>query len=108
METTLVPKVGYNDLLATLKEEIESCFSDWEGDFSVEIDPGDVDEIDDEVTCNVEVKHKHLDQKIYFSARIDKEEETCEMEIGEDCWCPVTMGNMFASMWFDLAFDGGR
>ena len=108
METTLVPKVGYNDLLATLKKEIESCFSDWEDNFLVEIEPGDVDEIDDEVTCSVEVKHRRLDQKFYLYARIDKSNENCEIEMGEDCWCPVTMGNMFASMWFDLAFDSGR
>jgi len=99
---------GNINLLATVKEEIKSCFSDWDGDFLVELEQEDIDEVDEKVTFSVEVKHKHLDQKSFFCARIDMENKKCEMEIGEDCWCPITMGNMFALMWFDVAFDSGR
>jgi hypothetical protein len=82
-----------------LREEIESCFSDWENDFDVDIEQEYV--YDGREYFSVIVTHKRLGPKhgYGFTARVGK--YVCEVEYTEDCWEGITSGSLFSSMWFD-------
>jgi hypothetical protein len=84
-----------------LKKELESCFSDWCGDFDVDIEAQYIYE--GYHYFSVIITHKHLGPKhgYGFPARVS--EDKCQFDYNEDCWEDVTQANLFCFMWFDEA-----
>ena len=78
-------------------DELNSCFSDWEGDFDIEL----ILEYEQNVTAKI--KHKYVDDFFYIPCRIKN--GNTEMDYAEDCWVDINKGNVFAKMWFDSTMD---
>ena len=82
-----------------LEEAIRDCLSDWDGDFDVDVE--EEEHYRDHGYFCCAVSHDRLGDGASFSARVD-DDGGCEMDMtGEDSWVPLSMGNLFALMWFE-------
>jgi hypothetical protein len=84
-----------------LKNELEECFSDWEGDFDVDIEQESID--GNSRYYSVIITHKRLGQEFGYSFPSRVTFDKCEMEYCEDCWYEISKANVFSFMWFDEA-----
>ena len=83
---------------AALRDELALVFSDWEGDFDIDIEPED--HYSDHEYFSVVIRHEHIGVEHHFTMRMNADRD-CEMCVYEDIYQPITKGNVFASMWFD-------
>lgn len=83
-----------------LRDTIQHCFVDWEGDFSVRLE-GD-ERCEGHSDYFVTIEHKFLGDAVSFLARV-YENGYCEMDYADDNWHQITMGNLFAWLWFETA-----
>lgn len=77
-----------------LKETLMSCFSDWEGDFDVDLCEEDAGYF------SVVISHRFLGNDFHMTCNVD-DDGICTMTWLEDDYVEVNKENVFASMWFD-------
>ena len=80
-----------------LYSSIKNCVDDWGDDFDIDIESESY--WNGWAFFTVIVSHKFYGQDYEFSARVNKAGD-CEMDYSDDIWQPITMGNLFAFMWF--------
>ena len=84
-----------------LKKELADCFSEWEGDFDVDIEPEYIDEGTHYFSAVVTHKHRGPDYGYGIPAKVNGDE--CQIEFSEDCWEDISKSNVFCFMWFEEA-----
>ena len=87
-----------------LISRLSACFSDWDGDFDVDVEQDDHHK--GWAYFNVIVTHRTLGGGYEFSTRVNDSGD-CEMYYDDDSWHDITKANIFAAMWFrDAVGDG--
>lgn len=81
-----------------LIKALESCVSEWDHDFDIDVEQEDHHGGYD--YFSVVVTHRRLGKNYDFRARVYND-GNCEMDYYEDSWVDITMGNLFAYMWFE-------
>ena len=81
-----------------LENSIKECFSDWDGDFDVDVESEERHRGYEYFSCVV--THDTIGEAASFTARVDAEGD-CDMDFYEDCWQPISKGSLFAFMWFE-------
>ena len=82
-----------------LEDAIRDCLSDWDGDFDVDVEEEGHHRGYGYFSCVV--SHCGLGDGASFSARVANDGD-CEMDMtGCAGWVPLSMGYLFALMWFE-------
>lgn len=80
-------------------KELESATNEWEGDFIFDVELDEA-EWGSWHYFSVNITHRFIESADHnFTVRAN--DTDVEIDMADDCWCPLTKGDLFALMWFE-------
>ena len=77
---------------------LAACFSDWQGDFRIDIEHEEYSS--PYGYFSVLINHKEYGEVLSATARVSDDGQ-CQIEFGEGAWVEIAKADVFALMWFE-------